>query len=183
MNFNKNRLPTSPVVKKAIRLDVSGEQDFKAETQELDPEIASMAKTQFHGTVAKATRIEEGEVKTTAVAVGEEHVTSESEEDEAQDIRDTTHISAEEAEAIKAVVSQADEAQKAAEAAKEKAALELQQKLGKAEAMLEHLESKFSKFVAIADNLLAKLPDGVVVDFIESNDAEFYSEIVEKYKK
>lgn len=182
MNFNKNRLPTSPVVKKAIKLDVTGEQDFKHEARELDPEIAKMASSRLHGTVARATKIEEDSVKTVKPVTAPGAADEEEMISEPTDIRDTTHISPEEAEAIKAVATQADEANKAAALAKEEAIIELKQELGKAEAMREHLEEKFKKFVTIADNLLEKLPDGVVVEFMESNEAEVYREIVEKYK-
>ncbi len=80
-------LPTSPVVKKAVKLDMSGEQAFKHEKKELTPEIAALASESLSGVVAKAT--------------------SESED---SDIRDTTQLSAAETEEIKEIVKQADEA-------------------------------------------------------------------------
>ncbi len=182
---NKNGLPTSPVVKKAIRLSVGGEQAFKAEKKEIDPEIAKMASRSLHGTVAKAKVLNDEDVEATAEKVVVEPpapVAPEVEEFDIRqtDIRDTTHISAEEAEAIKAVASKAEEMQKA-EFLKKKLD-EVLEELGKTIAINEKLEEDLKMFVSIADELLEDLPEGSIADFMKTSSADFYRKIVEKYK-
>lgn len=155
MQNKKNGLPTSPVVKKAIRINLSGEQAFKAKKKEVSEEIAQLASQRLQGTVARATAVKEDEVTKTAEPVTIEppapEVSETQEVDKPTDIRDTTHISAEEAEAIKALASEAED-MKNIEFLKGKIA-ELQEELGKMTALKEKFEDDLKQTDFIKEKL------------------------------
>lgn len=185
MQMKRNGLPTSPVVKKAIRINVSGEQAFKAKNKEVSEEIAQLASQRLQGTVVKAKAVKEDEVTKTAEPVEIKEsttavVTETQEVEEPTDIRDTTHISAEEAEAIKALASEAED-MKNIEFLKGKLA-EAQEELGKSIETKEQIEADVKMFVSITDELLGDLPKEVIANFMKTDSADLYRTIVEKYK-
>ncbi|MGL4854893.1 MAG: hypothetical protein ACRC37_06540, partial [Lentisphaeria bacterium] len=150
----------------------AGEQDFKAEETQLNPEVAKLAELSLNGSVASATIIE-----TTNTAVA----TAVNELGESVDIKDTAHLSEKETQHIQKLVLQAEE-DKLIQTAKIELA-DMLVKYGKLEALQEKVIADFARFVVVCDDLLEKLSVSDIEAFLKSENADFYRDIVAKYKK
>ena len=154
-------------VKKAVTIKVRGDQHFKAEQSSVSDEINTLASNSFHGKVKTA-----NSGNTENVILADEVEVKENDRETVQEILQ------EDVEGIKQVVEQAEENSKLRSKLKE-----TEIELGKMTARFEKTSENLSKFSLIVDKLLEALPEKDIEYFMQTDDAEFYRNIVTKANK
>lgn len=154
-------------VKKAVSMNIQGDQDFKAEKRSVNEEINKLASNSFQGKVKSASS---DSVDNIAVADKVEIKGN---------IRETVEeIPQEDIEGIKRVVKEAEENSKL-----QAKLTELETDLGKMTARFEKASEDLVKFTLIADKLLQDLSEEDIKIFMQTDDAAFYRNIVKKATK
>jgi len=159
----------SGTVKKAVPIKIRGKQAFKAKKTEVDPEINKLATSSFQGEVKSAS----------SDADTIENISVADKVEIKSDIRESIDtFPKEEIEGIQKVVKEAEE-----NSNYKKRVTELENELGKMTARYEKASENLIKFALIADKLLEDLSEEDIKIFMQTDDAEFYRNIVKKTKK